>query len=177
MCLKRRMLCMSVHGENSNFYLRIELDEYYRKRDRAVFSEQKLNTFDPKILLNDELFYQKTIDYIITNINVLIQMHKDEIKSREMLIYPFFRNDKDVLRVDEEDYKYVKTRKHCADVYIEMNKINNLNECIEFQSSIAQAICKHLPLGPFPHVMDDNAPDALVDLDLMKPQFYDGWME
>lgn len=174
---QRKMLYISTHKKDDAFFVLFELGNYYRRRDRAVVAEQALTTFNSKELLADPLFYQRMIDYVVTGVEVEITELLQDKEYPCHLLYPFFRNAKDVLRKDREFYKADSKRIFCDELIVEKQKWENLHKNDQFKSKVARIICKHLPLGPFPHELDEKAPRINIEIDQRQPLFYDGWCD
>ncbi len=171
------MLYISTHQNECDYILRFELQDYYRRRDRSVVAEQQLDTFEANILVNDPLFYERMIDYIITGIGCEIDGLIGGDKYPCQILYPFFRNSKDVLRLDREYYLYKKERQLCKELCFQYSDAKALGEDNMLKSKIGRIICQYLPLGPFPHILDETVPKVPIEFDMKKPQFYDGWTD
>ena len=177
MISKRKMMYISTHLNGANFLLRFELEDYYRRRDRAIVAEQELKDFDADRLAADPLFYERMIGYIMIGIGCEIDGLINNERYPCQILYPFFREEKDVLRLDREMYAYNTGRTLCIDLPFQYTAVKNFVDDEVLKSKIGRIICKYLPLGPFPHDLDETAPSVKIELDRFKPFFYDGWMD
>lgn len=137
------MLCLSIQDWDHNPYLRFEIEPYYPRQNRRVYSEQDLVSLDNHAILEDAEFLEELGFRTILR---LLVVGKSRGQSWAQIIYPHQRRVNAVLRVDEEFYEYKPHRIFCADILSVTLEKDQVLKDKNLMTKIGKTILTYLPL-------------------------------
>jgi hypothetical protein len=141
----KKMLCLSLHPNGEDCVLRIEREDYYRRPTRRNKTEHFYEDYNPDVLAQDPKFYQGIMFW------VTVILFTPVVYDRAVIMYPHFRVNTPILRIDEEAYISRDCRELCDELSVPSMDFYVVIEDDVFQSQLARLILKHLPLSSAEH--------------------------
>lgn len=145
--VQKQMLWISVHRQDSEPYLKLELESYYRKLNRRIYTEKSIDVFDKKILLRDQEFKLNLGFSLI--LLLLVDKGLADYKGRywAALVYPHYRGQQTVIRLDEEVYHEQPQRKFCCTIPLFGLSMEQEAKNRSFRKVLAENVLKYLPIS------------------------------
>jgi hypothetical protein len=144
----KKMLCLSLHPNGEDGVLRIEREDYYRRPTRPNKTEHFYEDYNPDVLVQDPKFYQGVMFWVTV---ILFNSRAEKNYNRVVIMYPHFRVNTPILRIDEEVYVPRDYRELCEEFPVSSLDYKMFLEDDVFQSQFARLILKHLPLSSPEH--------------------------
>lgn len=142
------MLSVSVQSIERNPYLLFEIEPYYRRSTRNIYTIRYLETFDKQILLRDNAFKKDYGNCLIFCLFARGGYYSDRnLFGKSLVFYPHMHGKREVLRMDMEQYIHRPRRVQCDRIDLDKTNLDKQVENVSLHMMIMEKVLVHLPVS------------------------------